>query len=371
MRHLIAALIMLVVLGAAGAGAVPSHGDVTVTAEGYGLSRDDAILKAKRAAVEKGIGTVLISQTEMENFVVQKDLVLTRTVGAVKRFDVLEEKEESDQVFFVRIRAVVSLDSIKEDLAALKILLESMDKPRIMVVIQEEAGNVAESVILDYLNSKEFDLVDPAAVAALMQKETELIRRAADGDAAAAAQIGAENGAEYVIVGRVIKDLMENSMLGGSGMKSGQANITARVVNCSTAQIIAAKTATGSAIHVSGETAKAKAAEQAAGRLMDRALFEKIISSFQDMQNNGIPIDVTVENVESFSMQKAVRQALAESASVVSITKRKFGGGQLVLSVLYKGNIDAFAEEADGKPVKDRTMMVTDMMGSRVVIKLQ
>jgi hypothetical protein len=45
--------------------------NITVEAEGYGLSKDDALLKAKRNAVEKGIGTVLMSQAEVRNFELQ------------------------------------------------------------------------------------------------------------------------------------------------------------------------------------------------------------------------------------------------------------------------------------------------------------
>jgi hypothetical protein len=37
-------------------------GDITVQAEGFGISKKDALLKAKRNAVENGIGTILISQ---------------------------------------------------------------------------------------------------------------------------------------------------------------------------------------------------------------------------------------------------------------------------------------------------------------------
>lgn len=348
-----------------------TEGDISVTVEGLGINKDDALLKAKRDAVEKGIGTVLISQTEVENFEVKKDLVLTKTIGAVKRYEILQEEKQVDNAFYVKIKAVVSLASIKADLAALKILLESMDKPRMMVMMKEKGGNSAETAILDYLNEKEFELVDPAAVAALMQKETELIKRATEGDAAAAAQIGAANGAEYVIVGKVVKGLADNKVLADSGLKSGQANITARVVNCSSAKIIASKSASAAAVHIADDVAKAKATEKAAQKLMDRKLFEKIVASFQDMLNNGIPLDVIVNNVKKFKMQKAVRQAIQDMESVVSVHKRSFGKGKLVLNVLYKGTADTFSESADGQEVAGKTLAVTDMEGSRIVIDLE
>ncbi|MBW1752589.1 MAG: hypothetical protein JRJ46_05695 [Deltaproteobacteria bacterium] len=376
MKSVVALLISILLIFAVPLYAKTPEGDITVEAEGYGTSTKEALLQAKRSAVEEGIGVVLISQTEVKNFEVKKDVILSTAMGSVKKYSILQEEKQSDGNFHVKIQAVVSLASIKSDLTALKILLESMDKPRIMVVIREAGGNAAETAIIDYLTGKEFQLVDPSAVAALMHSEHELIKRATEGDPAAAAQIGALNGAEYSLVGNVSKGLMKSALLGDTllgdtGMKSGQANITVKVVNCSTAAIIASKSATSAAVHVSEEIAMAQAAEKAAKKLMDRELFEKIVSSFQDMINNGISLDVTIENVKKFKMQKAIRQAIAEISDVVAVRKRSFGGGKLQLSVQFKGNADSFSETIDGATVQGKNLSVTDIAGSRVVIQLE
>ncbi|MDT8335667.1 MAG: hypothetical protein RQ753_08205 [Desulfurivibrionaceae bacterium] len=349
--------------------ALAMEGDITVEAEGYGISKDDALLKAKREAVSSGIGTFLISETEVENFMLRKDMILTRTVGAVKSYKVLSESRDGD-TFQVKISAVVSMAAIKEDLVALKILLESMDKPRMMVLIREENGNSAETAILDYLNEKEFELVDAAAVAALMDRDEALIRKATEGDPVAAAQLGAANGAEYVIVGKVVKSTANNKLLGDVGMISGQASITARVVNCSNARIIASKSATGAAAHIDLEAAKAQAAEKAARKLMDDKLFEKIVASFQDMVNNGMTFELTVANVPDYKTQKAV-QNLIKGLEVSSVSKRGFGNGQLKLSVVFRGNGDAFADMIDGQAVMGKKLSVIDIGGSQIKAKLQ
>ena len=346
------------------------EGDIIILAEGYGSSKQDALLKAKREAIEIGIGTVLISQTEIRNFEVKKDIILSRTKGSVKKYDILHEEKQPDDVFYLKIKAVVSLASIKEDLAALKILLESMDKPRMMVMIEED-GKSAENAILDYLTEKEFELVDASVVAALMQKEDSLIKRATEGDPAVAAKIGAANGAEYVIIGKVTKSLMKSALLDESGMKSIRANITAKVVNCSNAKIIASKSANSASYHASEDIARAKATQKAAKSLMDKSLFEKIISSFQNSINNGITIDVTIKNVDNFKIQKVVKRVIEKLPDAVSVNSRGFGQGELKLSVVYKGNADSFSEEIDGKIARGKKLSVTDIVGSRVVIKLK
>ena len=371
MKPHVALLIAFILLLGTPLHAEAPKGNISVEVEGYGTSPKDALLQAKRSAVEEGIGVILISQTEVKNFQVKKDLIITKTMGAVKKYDILREAKQPDGDYYVKIRALVSLASIKSDLAALKILLESMDKPRMMVVVEEAQGNAAETAIIDYLHGKEFQLVDASVVAALLQKDPSLIQRATAGDPAAAAQIGAANGAEYILVGKVTKGLMESALLGDSGMKSGQANVTAKVVNCSTAMIVASKSATSGAMHVSEEIAKAQAAQKAAKKLMDTQLFETIVSSFQDTINNGIILDVTVQNIPNFKTQQAVSKALGEIADVVSVNKRRFGGGELELSLQFKGTADAFSQEADGKAVQGQTLSVTEIAGSRIVIRLE
>ncbi|NTV15354.1 MAG: hypothetical protein HGA96_15725 [Desulfobulbaceae bacterium] len=360
----------LLLAGPARAGMPPLEGDVTVEAESYGNSPEDALLKAKREAVSTGIGTVLISQTEVQNFILQKDFVLTRTIGAVKSYRVLKDGKEGD-TFFVKISAVVSMASIRQDLAALKILLESMDKPRMMVLVHEEGGSkIAETAIIDYLTSKEFELVDAAAVAALQKHDEALIKKATEGDPVAAAKLGAANGAEYVIVGKVTKSVSKNQLLSDSGIISGQASITAKVVNASNARIIASKSAAAAAAHISEESAKEEASDKAARKLMDQELFEKIVASFQDTVNNGTTLDVVVENVADFQAQKAVTGVIS-GLDVGSVNKRGFGGGKLELSVVFRGSADTFAEAVDGKAVKGKKLTVINVTGSKILIALR
>jgi hypothetical protein len=364
-------LLLLVCFLGAPLSAQTPDGDITVQTEGFGISKQDALLKAKRNAVEKGIGTVLISHTEIKNFELQKDIILSKTIGSVKHYDILKEQTESDGSIFIQINALVSLASIKADLAALKILLESMDKPRMMVLIREVDGKTAENTIISFLKDKSFDLVDAASVAALLKMEEGLINRAVQGDPGAAAQIGAKNGAEYLIVGSVTKSLKETKLLSESGMISGQASISAKVINCTNARVVASNSASAAAYHVSEKVAMANASEKAAEKLMDRKLFETIVATFQDMINNGFSLDITVNNVPNFKTQKSVREFLVDLPNVVSVTKKAFGGGALGLTVLYKGNADAFSELVDGKTAAGKMISVTDIAANSVTLLLE
>ena len=347
-----------------------NNDEIEIVAEGCGQSMKAALLDAKRAAIEQGIGTVLVSQTEIENFMLKKDIVLTKTRGAVHHYEQLgSRKDEFGQC--VTIRAVVSLADIREDLAALRILLESMERPRMMVLIQGESSKAVETEIIDYLTSKEFDLVDPAMVATLQKQSVDLVRQAVAGDPIAAAKIGVDNGAEYILIGNVSGGLQENDLLAGSGMFSAQAQISARVINCSNSRIVASKNARSAMVHISEDAALQGAVLKTAQKLMDVQLFEAIITSFQDQVNNGQTLDVTVRGLENYRQQKQVSSAISDLDAVQSVNKRRFSAQELMLTVMYQGSVDSFCDEVDGQKTGDKSMAVTDVVGNRIVIVLK
>lgn len=353
--------------------------DITVEAEGIGRNSDEAMVNAKRAAVEKGIGTIIQSETEIKNFMVNKDVILTRTVGAVKSVTTLSEKKAADGTIEVKIKAIVSKQQIHDDLMAMKILLESMQKPRLMVLMRESnmndsgaSGGIAEAEVINYLTGKGFSLVDPGAVEQLKKQEQTLA--AIDGNASAAAAIGAQAGAEMIITGNASSRVAEEVSKNLGGMKSCQADVSIRVITCATAAIIAAKTEHAAVVHVNPTSGGAKAITSAITKVLDKTLLEKIISTWQDAINNGMPLRVMVSDVKSFKATKAVMDGIpAISSSVVKVTKRdwKESTGLLELEVLYKGNSDGFCETVDSQKLPDgSTLAVTGSSSGSARLKV-
>jgi hypothetical protein len=332
-----------------------ASGDISVVVEGYGQNPQEAMMSAKRAAVEKGIGTFIQSETEVKNFMVNKDVILTRTMGAVKSVTTLSESTGPDGAVTVKIQAVVSAAGIHDNLAALRVLLESMEKPRVMVLIRESnVGNdvptnaAAETEIIRYLTEKEFSVIDPATVDQLKQQEQTI--QAMEGNAAAAAAIGAQAGAEMIITGTAISRAEDMSQQLG-GMKSCQADVAIKVIICATAKIVTAKTQHAASVHISPESGGTQAIGKAAQKIMDEYVFEKIISSWQDIVNNGISLKVMVSNVKVYKAATAVIEGIKNATgNVITITKRNWnqGSGLLELDVKYKGNSDGFCELIDG-----------------------
>jgi|WetSurMetagenome_2_1015567.scaffolds.fasta_scaffold00209_15 hypothetical protein len=356
--------------------------DDNIVAEGDGLGAnpDEALLAAKRNAIEKGIGTVLVSQTEIENFQLKKDQVITKTTGAVKSYDKISEGKTSDGLYEVKIKAVLSKNAMREDLAAFHILIESMDKPRTMVVIEESnigtsepGASAAETAILQFLKDPyEFELVDPKASAAIRASQEKMATIA--GDAAAAARLGTQNGAEVIITGTATsrEAAQMNQNLGG--MLSAQADVTLRAVNCATGRIIGASAAHAAAVHVSAATAGTQAITRASQKAI-KDLLDRIIKEWQGQQNNGAMLSLTISGVSTFRLKNDLVQTLQGVPNVSAAHERNWDmqSKLLTVDVQYKGNANGFCTRIDGFKLKSGagSIAVSGLNGLQVSLKIQ
>ncbi len=360
MRFLLLAFFFIMVMAPAGAFATGQDGLKTVDVEGYGASRQEAIHHALRSAIEEGIGTVLSSQTEVGNYLEQKEIIISRSSDSVRNYSILSVQQQGKK-WIVHIKVSLSLPSIRARLVTMQILLTSMDKPKTMVLIQEKDGKNAEKTINNYLRDKGFKLIPPA-------KST---CDAAKDDAMAAAKLGMAHRADYIIIGSVEKNLPKNDQPDQAGEKLGQASLVVKIINCFNGHIVATKSATGTAVHTSAETAKDLAAAEAAHNLMDNALFETIVSSFQDAANNNNSYDITIRDITDYRLQQDTSRALKKIEGVVSVTKKHFAKGTLELAIVFNGSIDTFCARTDSTAIEENRLSVTNVVGNRVTMTMQ
>jgi hypothetical protein len=353
-----------------------------VVAEGFGegANRDEALINAKRAAVEKGIGTLLLSQTEVENFMLKRDQIITKTIGTVKSYDILKEGKSPDNLIQITIKAVLSKTTMREDLAAFHILIESMNKPRTMVIIKENnvgneepSNSSAETAILGFLKDPyEFDLIDPSVVQSIKSSQQKMAEIA--GDAAAAAKLGTGYGAEVIITGTAVSRTADGMTQNLGGMVSVQADVTLRAVNCATGRIIGTADAHAAKVHISpntaGNQAIAKAATDAAKKLLDG-----IIKEWTNQINNGATLSVNISGVTTFRNKKEVVQTIEGIAGVSAVRERNWDGQSkiLELDVVYKGNASGFCDKADGLKMRagSGSLAVSGVEGTRVNLVAQ
>jgi len=353
----------------------------TITAEGIGRGANEAeaLMGAKRDAIEKGIGMILVSQTEIENFMLKRDIVVTKTLGSVKSFEQISKITSPDGMFEIRIKAVISKSMMSTDLASFHILLQSMNKPKVMVVINENnigddqpSSSAAENAVIDFLKSPyDFDVIDPNVAKTIRENRQKMETLA--GDAMAAASIGAKAGAEVIITGTAISRVAENVSYNMGGMKSVQADVTLRAINCETGHIIASGNAHAAKVHISPNTAGTNAIMTASQKASE-GLLKKIIEDWNKQVNNGVPLMITVKGVPIFRVKNSVVAALQQFPGVVSVSERGWNSasGLLELDIQYKGNTDGFCTKADSyKLTSGGSFAVIGQNGNRIELMVQ
>lgn len=353
--------------------AVPFHAaEKTVEADGLSvISKGDAIRQAQRAAVEQAVGVFIRSQTEVENFEVKKDKIMSRTQGYVTSFTVLKAETTPDD-FTVRISAVISLDKIKDDLMAMRILLESMERPKVMILIEEQyvgmddiGMRLAETEITSLIGAKGFDLVDQAQVEKV--KSLDQARQALAGNIAAAQSLGLSLGAQYVILGKaVVQDIGE--AFPGTGMKSLQAGMQLKILQTQSGLILGSVVKNGIAAHISPLTGATKALRISAQKAVDEYVVDAITNSFQDYLNNGAPLKLHMTGIGTFRQYKTAADAVDILDRVVSSKKEGWNraGGILVLDLRFKGTSEELAEMLDGMELGENHLEVVDFAPDRV-----
>ncbi|MBA3037444.1 MAG: hypothetical protein FP814_13260 [Desulfobacterium sp.] len=346
--------------------------DKTIEAEGLSsISREDAIRQAQRSAVEEAVGIFIQSQTEVENFELKKDKIFSRTQGYITRFSVLKESKLGD-LFKIIIKATVSLDKIKDDLIAMKILLASMEHPKLMVLIEEDYTSmdnlgmgIAATEMASLLGEKGFELVDKSQVDAIMNNNQ--ARQALAGNAKAAKALGLKFGAQYVVVGKVVaQDAGE--AYPGSGLKSIQASLQLKVIQTQTGLILGSVVKTGVSAHISPLTGATNAIQMCTQKAVNEYLVNAITNSFQDYLNNGTPLKLHITGVDSFQKSKLLIGVIEKTQNVANSKKEGWSktGGILELSLLYKGTSEELAEVIDGKKVGVGKLEVVDVAPERL-----
>ena len=346
-----------------------------ITVEGMGNTKAQAIEQAKREAVASGIGMLLISETEIQDFQLKRDQIITKANGYVKSYKEISSTEDIDGTWRVKIEAEVTamFDEMLKDQMALQLLLSWLKKPRFMVVLEEDnmgdnSSVVATTEVNKVLKDKGFDVVSAEQTKAILGNRE--AQAAIDGDPSAAVAIANQYQAEIIVTGRAraTKAAGASKMLGG--MTSGQAVISASIIRADNGQILASSTAEGKKVHISPEVAGAQALTQAADNLTN-TLVAETIKGWGLEQSNTKTVSLHVEGVETRSQKNDIIDALeSDIAFVKSVNQRQFGGGILEVAVDISATTDDLADEIDGKKFGDFRLVITGETPNTLTLKV-
>jgi len=353
--------------------AFAAHGQEPITVTASGSARvvkgdtksaaEAAIEQAKRNAVEQ-VGSEIISQTVVENFELVKDVIVTKTSGYLKSYEVVDQSCTSSSCE-VEIRAEVSAKELKDDAT---LIYHEMDKPRVMVLITEtgESGeaevksNVAENTVMAYFKEKGFELVDRNR--ALANIEAHRIRAAATGDEKAATALGALAGAEVIVVGTANSGKPESVR---GILYAATPTMSIRALNTGNASIYATATEVGKGQGATPDQAQKTALQQTAQKA-GREIFWKIVQAWNEEKLNGAPVELVANGV-TFSTLKRLKNDLSALEGVKDVVQREFAEPSATLTVYIIGDANRLAELIDGNNIAT----VTGVNSGKVTVKLK
>jgi len=151
---------------------------VLVEAEGQGMTEEEALKAALRDALEKGGKQEIFSNTQVENFQLIHDTIISRAQGLVKDYKIIEKKKVVGGGVKVRIRAKVSKSVLARSWGEVQAVLKQIGRPKILVAITERIDGKTEDqsalamLIQKPLLKSGFELVSAQAAQAIRKKES-------------------------------------------------------------------------------------------------------------------------------------------------------------------------------------------------------
>ncbi|MDA3884196.1 MAG: hypothetical protein PF638_01235 [Candidatus Delongbacteria bacterium] len=135
-----------------------------IEGEGFGSSKEEAIINAKRNALERSVGMILSSKSLAKNNMLINDKILTRSEGFIKKYELILENVDNG-IYQVKIKADIAnlIDDILKDEFAIKFLIGEMGFPKFGVIIKSKDGGrdkFAENIIIDNFIKSYFNVCE-------------------------------------------------------------------------------------------------------------------------------------------------------------------------------------------------------------------
>jgi hypothetical protein len=314
----------------------------TVTVTGEGETKDEAISRALRTAVEQGVGVLVSSETLVENNQLISDKIYSEVTGYVSNYEVLEDNGGADGLWQVKVQAAVSLAELRKDLQALKILIEEKDNPRIAIIVREyvDGGElpapVVQTALQTFFSNAKFDVVDVAQLERVKERDATLHYD----DPIEAAALGRRFGAEVLILGEASAEMGEARSAHGVNIYSYQAHITLKAIKTDTAKVIAVveDQASERGGGTKGEAAIAREALKAAADKVTEKLMTKIVEVWRDEVYNVQTVEVLLFNADR-EEQKRFAEGLKNIEGVQKVIERMVEETTAVYDVLVAGPV--------------------------------
>ncbi|OCL25550.1 hypothetical protein U472_14540 [Orenia metallireducens] len=325
---------------------IETKGKAYLGGDGLVNTEKKAINDGLRRAVEQAVGTFISSSTMVKNARLIEDKILKSSQGYVKGYQIIDQSIDDD-IYIVKLKVRVGTKVLADDLDALKLNIKRIGNPRVMVLISQEMDDyyvklpdsLAETEMMNKFIESGFQVIDRYKIDSVINREER--RSIISGDYNLAVKLGIQLKADFVVIGSIRSNYIDlrNTLDGiARSLKSYNAQVEARVINATTAQVIAAVTDDGKGVGINKEMAAKKSIIEATGNITDK-LINKMSNDLIQQEKT---IQLQINGISSLSQLGQIKRTLPTLSGVVNVFFREFGNELLTFDIDLEPAVEVF-----------------------------
>ena len=334
-------------------------------------AKDGALREAMKSAVEQGVGAVLTSETEVENFQVVSDNILKKSKGAIKSYRILREGAVDNGINYeVVISAVVDDDLLNQSMESFRIMQQLTGRKTVMVVynptvhgelpLNPENGNDFQlikegiTVLSRAFLKRKFEVIDTEASLAMI-KDTETMSEDNEGEFnEVVSEMANKYGAQYYVTFTVMASNKE-----GEKRSETKAIIDAKLFNVGSARLINQISGKGRKKYKKSTSGMDVfenmmiAIKQASKQVKDK-LVNSLIERLYEYAEDGAPLMLRVQT-DKQKRNNPFKRMLKKMKGVTGIDVKSSSPNEMFIHVYYKGtDIDELFMDLDERFYSDK-----------------
>jgi hypothetical protein len=356
---------------------------VVVETEGKAYLGDDGLVNAEkkaindglRRAVEQAVGTFISSSTMVKNAQLIEDKILKSSQGYIKEYQVINKSIE-DHIYIVKVKVEVGRKALADDLDALKLNIKRIGNPRIMVLLSQKVEDyyvdlpdgLAETEMMKQFIESGFQVIDRYKVDSLINREER--RTIIAGDYDLAVKLGSQLKADFVVIANLRSNYIDlrKTLDGIAGsLKSYNSQVEARVINASTAQVIAAVTGDGKGVGVNKEMAAKKSIIEATENITEE-LIDRISN---DLIKQEKTIQLQVNSVSSLKQLSQLKNSLPTLSGVINVYFREFANELLTFDIDLEPSVEVLDIAIELEEKLPFSFEVKSMSEAKLVLEIR
>lgn len=334
---------------------IHADGMASITGNRVDIARDRAIDSAQRNAVERVVGVMVSGSTEVENFQVKMDRILSESNGFISSYRVVKE-ERSGDTYEVTLDAVVETGRLKDRLEAIQLIMARKSKPRLMILFSEQAQKdaIAEAAMTKYFLSQGFKLVD----AGMARKQRDVQALHTCDDPRQIAGVTKRYGAEVLILGQV--EVTARSLrMGDVEVKSSEVTLSGKMVNGDTGEVIASD--------CKSRIGEFKTVTEDAAIGLAKQMKEEILKCWSSELTNTVTVNLVVSGLHDYRDMSSFKEILnKEIRGLKQLYQRSYAQGQVDLDLEVRGNTQNVADDLSAITLEQGKITILEITQNRI-----